>query len=436
MSSDAFLSVYKPMSPDLQCRYGNDTFFSCSNSGRRKPLMLLEAGESSALNSLGYGASTNFVQTAFFNTSGGVMPLGGYPFAIWFAENSSKPTYESLGLFLNFTSYTVSYQQQGLTANVTCTSGNSSPLNYTITQTFPNQSSNLSIIAPTILCDNGSTIQLPQQVVGTDFLLVSSCSPANHTQYIHLRGYGAYEVNPIDGATLIANMTCQLDPIFTMNIATFISDFGGVFVVPNLNASVPAVLNSNTTLIDDITTAVAMSLLDGQSDNGNAFADFIQGLIDAYPGLVSPNKTVESMFKSMFEISGLSVNGYWSSKLFANGPAEGPSSFSRAVNGSLAYTLYGWERDVRTIAGLIPFTIVVISGLLLLVWSYDGGSRPDYDPSDPLSLMVASAGGNFKWLTDVNIDVDNIASLSKGFAYKKVDGKWTLTELSQLSSDK
>ena len=219
-----------------------------------------------------------------------------------------------------------------------------------------------------------------------------------------------------------------------------------------LNDSVPAVPNSNTTLIKDITVALPLSLLDGQSDNGNAFADFIQGLIDAYPGLVSPNKTVESMFKSMFEISGLSVNGYWSSKLFANGPAAGP--FSRTVTGNLTYTLYGWDRDIRAIAGLIPFTIVVIFAVLLLVWSYDG-SRPDHDPSserfaatsksssnashlpvDPLSLMVASAAGNFKWVSDVNIEMDNIANLSEGFSYKKVDGKWTLTGLSESVSGK
>src|ERR1700677_3522011 len=87
------------------------------------------------------------------------------------------------------------------------------------------------------------------------------------------------------------------------------------------------------------------------------------------------------MLQGMFEISGMSVNGYWSSKLFANGPPEGPSGFSRTVNGNLTYILYGWDRDVKAIAGLIPFTIVVIGGLLLLVWSYDGGSRPDHDPS-------------------------------------------------------
>jgi hypothetical protein len=196
---------------------------------------------------------------------------------------------------------------------------------------------------------------------------------------IHLRGYGAYKVNPVDGTTLIANMTCQLDPIFTTNIATFVGDFDSVIVYPIPNTSVPAVPNSNTTLINDITAALPLSLLDGQSVNGNAFADFIQGLIDAYPGQVKPNETVESMLQGMFEISGLSVNGYWSSKLLASGSPEGP--FSRSVSGNLTYDLYGWNGDVRGVAGLIPFTVIAIVGLLLLVWSYDGGSRLHYDPS-------------------------------------------------------
>lgn len=247
-------------------------------------------------------------------------------------------------------------------------------------------------------------------------------------------------------------MTCQLDPIFNTNIATFVSDWGAVIVYPIPNTSFSALPNSNTTLINDITAALPQTLLEGQSANGNTFADFIQGIVDAYPGQASLNQTVESMLQGMFEISGLSVNGYWSSKLFANGSAAVP--FSRTVTGNLTYTLYGWDRDIRAFAGLIPFTIVIIFAMLLLVWSYDG-SRPDHDPSgecfvatsksssnaghlpvDPLSLIVASAAGNFKWVSDVNIEMDSIANLSEGFSYKKVDGKWTLTQLSDSVSGK
>jgi hypothetical protein len=278
-------------------------------------------------------------------------------------------------------------------------------------------------------------------------LMIRHDDPRIFTQ-IHLRGYGAYKVNPADGTTLIANMTCQLDPIFTTNIATFVGDFDNVIVYPIPNASVPAVPNSNTTLINDITAALPLSLLDGQSANGNAFADFVQGLIDAYPGQVTPNTTVESMLQGMFEISGLSVNGYWSSKLLASGSPEGP--FSRSVSGNLTYDLYGWNGDVRGVAGLIPFTVIATIGLLLLVWSYDGGSRLHYDPSgkcfastpklssnashftvDPVSLVVASAAGDFGWVTDVDIETDNMKSLSTGFAYQKVDGRWALTGLPQ-----
>ena len=151
--------------------------------------MILEAGESSALTGLGYFASTNFVQIAFYNTSGGVMPFGGSSDAIWFAGNSSRPTYSYPGLYLDFMSYNASYLQQGLTANVACTLENSSPLDYTVAQSFPNGNSNLSIITPTIVCDNASAAPLAQQVVGTDFLLAASCSLANKTQYVCCSNY-------------------------------------------------------------------------------------------------------------------------------------------------------------------------------------------------------------------------------------------------------
>ena len=45
--------------------------------------------------------------------------------------------------------------------------------------------------------------------------------------------------------------------------------------------------------------------------------------------------------------------------------------------------------------------------------------------------MVASAIGDFNWINDVNIEMDDIASLSTGFVYKKVDGRWTLIGLPQ-----
>ena len=197
---------------------------------------------------------------------------------------------------------------------------------------------------------------------------------------MYLRGYGAYGTNTTDGVSLIANMTCQLNPIFTTNTLTFVGDLNNnVIVSPIPNSSFPAVPNSNTTLISDITTAVTQSLLDGQSQNGNAFVDFILGLVDAYPGQVPLNYTLEAMFQSMFEIAGLSVNGYWSSKLFANGPPAGP--FSRPVSGDLTYTLYGWNGDVRAIAGLIPFTVAFIIALCMLIWSNRGTSYLNYDPS-------------------------------------------------------
>ena len=264
---------------------------------------------------------------------------------------------------------------------------------------------------------------------------------------IHLRGYGAYEANTTNGIPLIANLTCKLDPIFTMNNLTFVGNLGNTTIVyPIPNTSSPAFPNSNTTLIRDITTAVTQSLLNGQSQNGNVFADFIQGLVDAYPGQVPVDSTLKAMFQSMFEIAGLSVNGYWSSKLFANGPPRG--NFSRPVSGYVTYTVYGWNGDVKAIAGLIPFTIVVIIGLCLLVWSYDEGSclhnnrsgksfaSPTKKSSnvsclvtiEPLSIVAASGAGDFDWISDVNIEMDNIAS-STGFVLKKVDGKWVLLSL-------
>jgi hypothetical protein len=226
-------------------------------------------------------------------------------------------------------------------------------------------------------------------------------------------------------------MTCQLNPLFTKNNVDF-GVFEGIAVVNvTLTDSSPALPNSNTTLIKDITTAVTLNLLDGQSQDGNPFVEFIQGLA-AYSngsGAVPSNHIVEAMLLGMFEVSGLAVNGYWSSKLFENASPMG--AFTRPVSGEITYTLYGWDGNVRGITGLIPFTIVAIIALLLLSWSYHGASHLHPDPSEPLSVMIASAAGDFDWVSKVNIEMNSIESLSTGFAYQKVNGRWTLTTLSQ-----
>ena len=51
--------------------------------------------------------------------------------------------------------------------------------------------------------------------------------------------------------------------------------------------------------------------------------------------------------------------------------------------------------------------------------------------TEPLSAMVASAAGDFDWVSKVNVEMDNVESLSTGFAYQKVNERWTLTALSQ-----
>lgn len=197
-----------------------------------------------------------------------------------------------------------------------------------------------------------------------------------------MRGYGAY-ANPVDGSPLITNMTCQLDPLFTNNTVNCYVFDGIALVSVNATDSSPALPNSNTTLIKDITMAVTLNLLDGQSQDGNSFVEFIQGFTAYSNGsgaqAVLSNRIVEVMLQGMFEVSGLAVNGYWSSKLFENDSPTG--AFTSPVSGEIVSTLYGWNGEIKGITGLIPFTIVVIIALLLLAWSYHGASHLHPDPS-------------------------------------------------------
>src|SRR5271170_6629374 len=161
-------------------------------------------------------------------------------------------------------------------------------------------------------------------------------------------------------------MTCQLDPIFTTNALTAQFDLldGNNIIVVTSNASKPALPNSNSTLISDIAATLTWSILEGQSVNGNIFVDIVQGIarqnlefISPSPGSQYPtNLIVQSMFRGMFEISGLAINGYWSSKLFTNATAAQflSSPYTREIQGNLTFSVYGWNNDTPTIIGLLP----------------------------------------------------------------------------------
>jgi hypothetical protein len=114
------------------------------------------------------------------------MPTGAYYYSIWFADNSSHPFYnfqDSHRTANAIGTYTISYQQQGLSADVTCNIDQSSPLAFTVNPGGPLNSST-RLINPTIACDGINSTPLPEHIVGTDFLLVGSCADTNQTQRV------------------------------------------------------------------------------------------------------------------------------------------------------------------------------------------------------------------------------------------------------------
>jgi hypothetical protein len=172
-------------------------------------------------------------------------------------------------------------------------------------------------------------------------------------------------------------MTCQLNPIF----ATYRVIVNGIpFVDPNPIDSQPALQNSNTTLIRDITATLVQAVFEGQSVIGNTFIDAAQSIALSNSG-ISEKQSVpamaQAMFQGMFEISGLAINGYWSSKVFQNTTSSAllQSPYIRAVEGRLKVGLYGWKGNASAAAGLIPVTIAAIISLSLLVWTFRGHSE-------------------------------------------------------------
>jgi hypothetical protein len=89
------------------------------------------------------------------------------------------------------------------------------------------------------------------------------------------------------------------------------------------------------------------------------------------------------MFRGMFEVSGLGINDYWSSKLFTNATLTAllNSPYIRLVHESVSFSRFSWNGGSKSIAGLVPFTIITIIALALLLWTRCDDSHLRFDPS-------------------------------------------------------
>jgi hypothetical protein len=163
--------------------------------------LFVEAGEATAFETLGYQVTTNFAVATFNGTSKGVMPIGAYYFSVWFAQSPTPLDNftESHATASFVQDHSITYHQLGLTANVTCNFDDTSPLDFT-TANGSLSTSNTTLIYPTISCNGTTPTSLPQQVVGTDFVLASSCPEANQTQWVRNVSILDLVTNPFFGS--------------------------------------------------------------------------------------------------------------------------------------------------------------------------------------------------------------------------------------------
>ena len=75
----------------------------------------------------------------------------------------------------------------------------------------------------------------------------------------------------------------------------------------------------------------------------------------------------------------------------SSGASVAPPSCMRTVNGSVLYEVTGWHYDYKTIAFLLPTTLINLSSLILLLVAMYMGEKVLYstDPTDPKSLLLS-----------------------------------------------
>ncbi|KAF8215220.1 hypothetical protein K438DRAFT_2008641 [Mycena galopus ATCC 62051] len=393
------LDLASPLLPSMLT--SSEVRFCVTNSSELVGLSVGQTGSGfAAVNGdVGFPTSLTLMDNSFNTSTGGILPVTFRQANVsaWFPDATVIPaalTAPSIGLN-NGLSWTWSMIQQGSSADVRCelqnlTADTTPSLSINITGGSDGSPPNIQI-SSTCLAPEGSdptsflNSTLLNSFVGEHqgYVAMIACGGESSDSYqLILTGRGLYG--------FIQTMVCTFNPVIT----TVWTDYTYGYYSDNIAVQPPS------TSIPDIggpaglsaVTTIYNMLLFAQGTNANIFGDQLSSTPDE-----DLSSATEEYLQGVAEYSGTVLRAC----LFQeNGTFHGevPDNLSRSITGKLHTQFFGWEPTISVFWVLIPGTVVAGATIYVVLAAVarhatDPTPEDDFDPSDTMQLVSASAAG-------------------------------------------
>ncbi|KAF7358314.1 hypothetical protein MVEN_00880800 [Mycena venus] len=427
MTTDAFHSRFN----DLWLN--TTTLYSFVDSAL---LSIIDASGSTRANwAAGYPGALAFEGYAYWNSTGGTIPIQLYPAAN--IAQGHLPTLPTKPLPSFYTSFNASMHQQGLTTSVSCQlqnlNANSDPPLTSVIEpanlTLSNQP--YTIVEAGSTC-NGQPISYPVISGGNDTLTINTLSalvcpstylPDTTTYRIIIAGRGGYD--PVNIGAGEGSVVCEITPVI-QNVVTSYSIFEIAYVSstvdPNYPPSQGGASGMGWAAVYGLATAIEL----GQGPFRNAVGNSIVSIFrDKRIQTISYPALWEQYIQGVIEFVGTALK--WE-LTFPTGPLGGdpPDTMLRKINGTILTATFGWQYDATAnLLLLLPITFVAFASIVIVLVptvQYRGcmvaARHKDFDPGNPMFLLAAaSAGGlgnTFADLTKENVEAGRKTKVTLG----------------------
>ncbi|KDQ53313.1 hypothetical protein JAAARDRAFT_80728 [Jaapia argillacea MUCL 33604] len=413
-------------------RYNGSSFTTCL--GENQMVDVLESGRSNVLSAAHDGDSTvTFNQLGGLRFSGpirGVLPSGPNGVSVLEPLSLSTVTDEILNSSL---SYEYTANLQGLASNVSCIYDTESPI------VFTNSTVISGLRGVTGSCPPGHDVlgnpAYPSFLINSNFLGYYACNASSTdsgvSYNLYFRGDGNYN-------NTIGNVTCLVSSARHAIYDVSYSSQPGLFSArPSL---LPSANNDSLVAIDSAIRALGELVWNSQWLEFNSVAESIITFgvkdfdIPEYARDDQNLRILESMIQGVLEYEvtygRLIYAIYNSGPDMANDGIIAPSHCLRNITGSVSYNVTGWHMTWHNPLFLIPMTVVNLTSLAMLITAAffvgEWKKLPRFDPSNPISVLIAASRGRVDVGPPVYGDIEDVAVSHFPIRYVEDNGVATL----------
>ncbi|KAK7050648.1 hypothetical protein R3P38DRAFT_2866246 [Favolaschia claudopus] len=409
------------------------------------------AGAASASAQAGYRSILDFGGWGFNSSTRGVYPLSFEPFYFNFnttpvtsnksliaANTAGFPLAQAPLLSQSNPRFSYSINQEGHTANVSCTSAtlneSSDPPLFRVADVvqIPTNDGSLQLTRWTVTtkCADGGNGTNGGPVLSTtnNTLTMTTCSNAQDlnsmTSTIIIDGQGLY--------SFAGSMICTITPRVYDTLSTYSTSLIGGRIVDNSTEG------KDAGPVGGAAVSALFSMFAGaQNDARNSVGDALLTLSANVGNGKGPNVTVPELMEAYitgaieFAVTAIKTELASPDGVFKGNP---PRELLKYFSGTVTLTTMGLQYSVTTILAMLPvifmslltISIVVVAEFRARCSFLGGGRYVNFDPADPWALMAAASAGG---MTEVFESVDGDLGRGQRVMLGYVEGKECLVHV-------